>query len=275
MRSLDIRRCVSAVIASTGWGVLAQFCLLLMTLAASAHAAEIHVPLMQTPPTIDGVIHSEEWADAYQIDGFAWNGALERRRATGYVGADRSHIYLAVRSQLPEEGKLLADVKRGSTNLVFDDSVEVWIEPTFGKERGQRYQLMLNSLGFHFYKLNPYGGVAEDPTWEGGWQIASKVHDGYWDCEVSISLAKLTPGRTTQQGAWGINLCRNWKQEWAWSSFDGAGYAPSDSFVFSADATPVATLGPLHRQDIRSARASKSWLNCARSDPGADSRQDD
>jgi hypothetical protein len=217
------------------------FLIFLLSAAArpSARAGEYRAPLMDRPPTLDGRIEPQEWAGAVRVDGFAGNGVLERRMARAWAGATETRLYFAIRSQLPAEGQILADVRRDTENLVFDDSVEVWIDPAPGGESGRRFQMLANSLGHRWYKLHAYGGAPDDPAWRGDWQVANGFHDGVWDCEIAIPIAQIAPGRKADEGAWGVNLCRNWKQEWAWSSLGGGEYRPTERFVFTKDPAPV------------------------------------
>lgn len=206
----------------------------LLTIAvAPALAGEYRVPLMPTAPTLDAIVEASEWAIAARIDGFGWNGDIEPRRATAYIGATESHLYIAIRSQLPDEGELLAEVDRDSENLVFDDSVEVWVDPNFGTERGYRYQMLANSRGHRWYKAHAYGGLPDDPIWRGDWPLASGFVEGEWHCEVAVPLDQIAPGRDVTEGSFGINVCRNWKQEWAFSSLGTRQYAPTDGFTFT------------------------------------------
>ena len=204
-----------------------------------AGAGEYRASLMAQAPRVDGRIEAAEWAGAVRVDGFAWQGKLERRRATAFVGATATHLCLAIRSQLPEEGALLADVKRDSENLVFDDSVEVWVDPTPGKESGRRFQMLANSAGHRWYKMHAYGETPADASWRGTWQVEQSQHDGVWECEVALPIAEIAAGRRADEGAWGINLCRNWKQEWAWSCLGTAGYGPTEQFTFTRAPAPV------------------------------------
>lgn len=226
------------------WSVVA--CLLVP--AARASAGEFVVPLMDRPPSLDGRVAPEEWSRAAGFDGFAWEGALERRRVRAFVGATEARLYLAMVSQMPTEGRLLAEVKPDTLKTVFDDSVEVWVDPTPGAQRGRTFQMVANSLGRQGYKLHARGGEPEDPSWEGRWRMANGLHEGWWHCEMAVPLAQLAPGRRADEGAWGINLCRNWKQPWAFSSLGGMAYAPEDlRFRFTRD--PAPGVAHEHRQD--------------------------
>ncbi len=214
----------------------AAISILAIVLAAGSWAGEYRVPLMAQAPKIDGNIEPAEWASAAGFSGFVWQNVLERRRGEAFVGADATHLYLAIKTQLPDEGQILAQVAQDTAKLVFDDSVEVWIDPTPGAGNGKTYQLIANAAGRAGYLEHSRGNVQEDPAWRGNWQIANGFHNGYWDIEIAIPVADLAPGRTADQGSWGINLCRNWKEPWAFSSIGGGGYAPDNmTFTFAAD----------------------------------------
>lgn len=206
------------------------------------HAADLVAPLVDTAPTLDGTIGEEEWSRALRVDGMAWQGVLERRRAAAYLMATSTHIYIAIRSQLPAEGTLLTDVKRDSENLVYDDSVEVWLDPTPGSEAGYRYQMLANALGHRWHKQHAYGGMPEQTGWRGDWQVASGLRAGEWHCEIGIPVAQVAAGRASGEGAWGVNVCRNWKQEWAWSSLGGGPYRPTERVTFSRELPTAAFL---------------------------------
>ena len=205
---------------------------LLSAAALCASAADYRAPLMAKPPAIDGKIDRAEWRLAIGFDGFAFQGQLDRRRARAWVGATKTHLYLAIRSQLPDDGPLKAQVAKDTVKVVFDDSIEAWIDPTPGAEHGQTFQMLSNPLGKLGYKHHARGRDKEQPTWRGNWQIANGFHDGYWHVEVAVPIADLVAGRTADQGAWGINLCRNWKEPWGFSSIGGGAYAPTDRFTF-------------------------------------------
>jgi hypothetical protein len=217
---------------------LAGLCVALTWISA-CHSGEFRVPVMPQPPTLDGKIEPAEWAVAAGFDGFGMGGKLDQRRVRCWVGATADCLFVAIRSQLPDEGKLLAAVDRDTLKLVYDDSIEVWIDPTPGTEHGQAFQMLANSLGRKAYDHHARGNVAQNAAWRGNWEVANGFHDGHWHCEVSAPIAEIAPGRRATDGAWGLNVCRNWKQPWGLSSLGGGAYAPSDRFVFAETGSPV------------------------------------
>ncbi|MCC6444009.1 MAG: hypothetical protein IT210_11215 [Armatimonadetes bacterium] len=211
-------------------------------------AAEYRAPLMAQAPRLDGRIEAKEWAAAAGFDGFAWENRLERRRVRAYVGATATHLYLAVISQLPVEGALTTQANTDTLKIVYDDSLEVWVDPTPGSEHGRAFQLLANAAGRKAYQMHTRGNIRADPGWRGDWTFASGFHDGYWQAEIAVPVDGIAPGRRADEGSWGINLCRNWKQPWAFSSLGGGGYAPGDiRFTFAWEEAPA--VGWLHRTD--------------------------
>lgn len=207
-------------------------------------AAQVRVPLMAEPPTLDGVIERQEWASAAVFEGFIKLGAgtLEPRRARGFVGATEDTIYVAIQTQLPDEGVLLTAVTGDSLRAVHDDSVEVYVNPTPDAPDRVDYQFLVNSLGMGGYNIHKLGAPDEQEAWRGDWRQAHGLHDGWWHFECAIPVASMGmagAGRKTTEGTWAVNLTRNWKPDWTWSSLSG-GYANSGlRFEFTAEPAPA------------------------------------
>jgi len=212
-----------------------------LLIAGSAVAGEFRAPLLATPPVLDGVLSPGEWALAVGFDRFAWQGQLERRHARGYVAADATHLYFAIISQLPADGPLTTAVEQDTLKLVYDDSVEVWIDPTPGSEHGLTYQLIANSAGHTAFDQHARGNRSDDAAWRGDWHVANKLVDGWWTCEVEVPIHSFGTARKSPVEPWGINLCRNWKEPWGFSSVGGTSYEPTDRFVF-VPGTPAAAV---------------------------------
>ena len=197
--------------------------------ASALEAAEMRVPVMQKPPTLDGKVAPEEWKVSASFAGFQWKGSVQRRPARGYVGATSDHIYVAIVSRLPDEGHLKTDVTRNSLKVAHDDSLEVYVNPTPDAAERVDYQFLANSAGKFGYNIHKIGQPDEKVSWRGGWKQVHGFHDGWWHFECAIpvdSMNTAEPDRSTTDGVWSINLTRNWKNPWQWSSLTG-GYAQS------------------------------------------------
>ncbi|HJN16161.1 MAG TPA: hypothetical protein QGH10_11740 [Armatimonadota bacterium] len=204
-----------------------------------AEAAEYVVPIMAEAPVIDGRVETEEWRVSAGFSGLAMNGQLERRQARAYVGATDDTFYFALCSQLPDDGEILAQVAVDTLKVVYDDSVEAWIDPTPGAESGEMFQMLANAVGKRGYKHHGRGTTREDPAWKGDWRLANGFHYNEWHCEIAVPIDQIAPGRKADQGTWGINLCRNWKQDWAFSSISGGAYAPEGLVFTLVDGAPA------------------------------------
>ena len=226
-----------------GQSVLAG--LLVALAAAGASAQTFVVPLAKQAPKIDGRIEPAEWAAGAGFEGFGYDGKLQQRRAWAYVAATADTLYVAVRSQLPSQGSLAAEVAADSLKAVYDDAIEVFVNPTPDAPRQVDYQMLANSLGKGGYGVHTKGGAEENAAWQGGWRQASTLHDGWWDFECAIPLASMPAagaGRKTTDGTWKINLTRDWKNPWEWSSLSAEGGAFAFSgcvFKFVAEGAPA------------------------------------
>ena len=68
------------------------------------------VPVLPTAPTLDGRVEEVEWRCAAAFDGLSFPEVLEERRAMAWVGATRTHLYVAIVSELPDDGQLVSNV---------------------------------------------------------------------------------------------------------------------------------------------------------------------
>jgi hypothetical protein len=211
----------------------------------AAARADYLVPLVHKAPAIDGRIDPAEWAGAAAFDGLnqvGGEGLLERRRACAWVAADETTLYVAIRSQLPDEGDLLTAVATDSLKAVFDDSVEVYVNPTPEAADRVDYQFLVNSKGKGGYNIHKLGKPEEAEAWRGDWTQAHSLHDGFWDFECAIPVASMGlagKDRETTDGAWAVNLTRNWRPDWTWSAIS-TGYANAGlRFRFVREAAPV------------------------------------
>ena len=231
-----------------GLNLLCCFALMIGSVSADA-TSETKIPLALQSPKIDGFADPNEWSTAVGFDGFSWEGNLERRNVHSFISATENDLYLAIISQLPVEGELLSQIQTDTLKIVYDDSVEVWIDPTPGTEHGKTFQMVANSLGYKGYRMHSRGNVAEEPSWQGNWKIANGFHDGYWHCEISIPISEIASGRKVYDGSLGINICRNWKNPWSFSSLEGGSYAPQNiRFYFVKGQIPVVK--HINRGDI-------------------------
>ncbi len=226
---------------------LAAACTTTLAAETSNPATEpMRVPLFRQAPTIDGRIDPDEWRGAHAFEGFKkmGNHRLEHRRVRGWVGATADTIYLAIQSQLPDEGELRAAFDRDTLHVVSDDSIEIYLNPAPDRGDNVDYQMLVNSKGFGGYHLHTQGNPEQDVSWRGDWTHVHGLHDGWWHAEIAIpvdSMDIVEAGRRTTDGVWAVNLCRNWASH-QWSSLSGGGatYAQSGLwFTFTDESAPA------------------------------------
>ena len=207
-----------------------------LTMALDPEIPALSVPLAHSAPTIDGVIDDAEWAGAARVEGFMVKGVqMGNREAAFWVGNDGQHLTLAVRTELPPTGSLVARVKPAGVNdrpAYRDDSLELWIDPHKGRTEGDRrfFQIIVNSVGAVY-------DVAFDPAnkqqrahtnWRIEWDVASTLHDGWWDFECSIPFASIGATPEDLKHPWGLRIGRNWQRPGPQSSWEPRSYAFDD-----------------------------------------------
>ncbi len=177
----------------------------------------IRLPLMKAAPTLDGVIHEDEWAGADRMEGFTRYqvGQLAAQEGAFWVGADDTHLYVAVRTQTPPGGKILsrANPVPGGANLgaVYqDDSIEVWIAPRPDEPPAKR-RVYLGVFNARDAVADTVHTLRGGEQWHGHWTRKSSVHDDHWDCEIALPWKDIGVehplGRTM-----GLRIVRNWRQ---------------------------------------------------------------
>ncbi len=226
------------------------------------------IPPMDKAPVLDGVLSPGEWARAFVFDSMSdIHGKLEERGATAYVGATETDFYVAVESELPPGGKeqLVAEVGKDSAKVVHDDSFEIWIDPEPQASDGRRFQFLFNSLGKGCYQIHTRGAGKDIPGWDGKIKLANGFTDKKWIVEARIPVESVAPGRKTDDGAWGISVCRNWKNPWVQCSAPGVFNGSDTRFTFGREqavAVRQSWLGDPFTREIRH-RLSLENLGCS------------
>ena len=212
------------------------------------------IPLMANPPKLDGFVTPRKWSLCAGFDGHSlWKGGgqIEERAVCAYVGATRTHFCFAMISEMPPVGQLVCDVKHATGRLAYDDSVEVYIDPTPGSIDGVTYHILFNSAGVTAYEALPRGRVRPESvySWRGDCRLASGFHDDRWHCEIAIPIESMCPGRSSIDGKWGINFCRSFKQPWLFTSLNPRVYEPGSEVVFEFAEDNCAAIQLRHETD--------------------------
>jgi hypothetical protein len=188
--------------------------------------AELIAPLMASAPKIDGVIGEDEWCDATSGVGFMTYqlGTLNPRQGRFWFGCDGKRVYVAVRTELPTEGKLEAKADRKDGPTFNDDAIEIWLHPRFARTSGDRryFQFIGNPAGYWFDVA--YADVQS--AWDGDWEFKNRIADGWWESEASVSLASIGAEAEDLGREWRVHVCRSWRSpleytSWSWAVTGG------------------------------------------------------
>jgi len=216
----------------------------------------VRLPLMKTPPTMDGEVKDDEWAGAARMERFGWGELLSPQEASFWVGCDGKELFIAVLSETPPGGKILSRVQPvpedGDARTWLDDSVEMVLDPVRGDPSRRRlFHVNLNALGAINDTAYRPNGTGEG--WRGNWRTASKVIGDRWHFEVAVPLADMGATAEDARQPMGVRVCRNWMQQnvgpqqTEWGAIAGAFLNPDTIPVVRWDErAPVVQVLQLH-----------------------------
>jgi len=181
-------------------------------------------PLKQAP-VIDGKIEPGEWDGAVRTTGFQTifspGGFLEPRSGASYFGFTKDRLFIAVVSEYPPDGKDHSSGTARDKDYVFDESIEIWLDPNRDRRQSQQ-----GDLRFYQMNANARGGIYDvsfDPKkgpntgWNGNWDYKTTVdHANHvWTAEMSLPFGDLgwKPGEVLGKSL-GVLIARDYKQPW-------------------------------------------------------------
>ncbi len=188
---------------------------------------QINAAWTDKAPVIDGKLDDPAWAGAKEIGGFATLNASDKKPdAETYVKAmtDGKALYFGFRCVEPRMDKLTARKLSRDAEVWNDDSIEVIIDPTNGREK--IYHLIANAAGSVYDAECIVEGpsrVSENPKWDGNWELVTSLGKGEWYAEWRIPFATMgiTPDKAP---CLGLNLARGrvgaGEQLSSWSAAD-------------------------------------------------------
>ena len=142
---------------------------------AASVADDYKVPTITVPyawhkPTLDGIVHDDEWQDAVSFSALqTTNHAVSPRQTRFWMMWDADNIYLAMRSPLRPGERLIQALRQTDkdVNVVFDDSYEIWLDVGSHSPDGQPvfFQYLSNFAGA---RLRRHAGT-------GGGQLAHRL----------------------------------------------------------------------------------------------------
>jgi uncharacterized lipoprotein YddW (UPF0748 family) len=152
--------------------------------------------------TVDGKLDDAAWAGAAKAQLSYTNlGDPAPVVTTALLTYDDSCLYIGFDAAEPRMSRVKATVDKRDGPTFYDDSVEVYVDPT--AKRRDYYHLSTNTLGTRFDQK------ALDPGWNAEWSTASVKGTSGWTTEMAIPFASLGASTPTPGAQWALNLTRN------------------------------------------------------------------
>lgn len=173
---------------------------------------QMNIPFVASgkAPTLDGVIHEDEWAISQKSAGFvkADGNLVVGQRGFVYFCRDEQYLYIAVKTTAPNNdpgGGLSANAMEHDSAVFNDDSVEIIINPD--RDANTVYQIIVNSNGVIFDQKGTIEPKAYDIKWNiQGMKVGSRAESGWWHLELALPLSEFgNPEKFLK-----LNICRNW-----------------------------------------------------------------
>ena len=202
------------------------------------------VPRAKKSPVMDGVFTREEWNVAAELVNFA--GVSDHKLAPvqtrAYVTYDDENVYVAVRSPVLPGVPLTSGRTRRDDNVWQDDATQIYLTVP----SGNRFLFIGNSIGTIFDRRYEKG-IKDDVTWNGDWKYGTKIADGVWTAEVSLSFDQMEVTPPADGETWRLNVTRDRAEPQnlsAWPTLSGYADTPKHGYLTFAGDGPVVTSAP-------------------------------
>ena len=173
----------------------------------STHRVATAVRIKDTPPQLDGVLDDNIWKSAPLHEGFRQRdpdeGKPASERTTFQIAYDNEAIYFGIMCYDSEPDKIVSRLVRRD-DYVDSDKVYIILDPHYNRQTG---------FGFTAY---PSGSVTDglvgdngfwDNTWDGVWEVKTKIHKNGWAAEYRIPFHVLHFSPKDEY-TWGLQIQR-------------------------------------------------------------------
>ena len=174
----------------------------------SLHRTATAIRIDGVPPQLDGVLNDDTWKTAPLHEGFRQQdpdeGKPSTERTTFQIAYDDEAIYFAIMCYDKEPDKIFSRLVRRD-NYVTSDRIDVTLDPHYSRQ---------NAFWFTVY---PSGSVTDgivsgngwyDSTWNGVWDVKTKIHENGWAAEYKIPfhVLRFAP---KEKYIWGLQVSRS------------------------------------------------------------------
>ena len=168
------------------------------------------IPALQGPaPKLDGVLDDAAWKNAAQLPNFVgYFGSTDadiKAKTNALVTYDAQNLYIAIRGEEPEVGKMQVLGENPDDSVWQGDSYDLFLTPNLSGT--PYYHFIINPKNVHW---DAEFATANDMSYNPQWQSATRVGKSEWVAEIAMpwSALKMTPATGLKLRA---NLCRQRK----------------------------------------------------------------
>ncbi|MGE5430919.1 MAG: DUF5916 domain-containing protein [Syntrophomonadaceae bacterium] len=157
---------------------------------------------------LDGILNEAFWSKADSISSLAMIDPFEGRQAefntVVKIAADNKNIYLGITCYDPEPDKIISISKTRDAYLSDEDRVIFVFDTHLDQRTG--YIFAVNPYGTRYDALVYNAGEAENSSWDGTWDAATKRTPEGWTAEIVIPVRILSYNPELRE--WGFNFER-------------------------------------------------------------------
>ncbi len=199
----------------SAWGIFALFLVwqlpgdvMAQKNVESAHRTARAVRINGTPPQLDGVLNDEVWKTAPLHGGFRQRdpdeGKPATERTTFQIAYDDEAIYFAVMCYDSEPDKIVSRLVRRD-DYADSDKITVNLDSDYNRQSA------------FWFTVYPSGSISDgtvggsgwwDNTWDGVWEVKTKLHKNGWAAEYKIPFHVLRFAPKDEY-IWGLQVQRD------------------------------------------------------------------
>lgn len=188
--------------------------LLLALFISSASFAQptVKAIFVSKPPTIDGRLNDEVWAEAAKVDQLVQrepnSGQPVSEKTNFYICYDANFLYVGIKC-FDDPKKITAKEMARDVSLGNDDRVQVILDTYLDHRNGYWFQIgPRGSIGDATISEN---GAVFNKEWDGLWEGKAKIVADGWEAEMAIPFK--TMGFDKFNPNWGIKFIRHIKRK--------------------------------------------------------------
>ncbi|MGE5402111.1 MAG: DUF5916 domain-containing protein [Ignavibacteriales bacterium] len=184
------------------------FLLVLLTSICYSQSLKVYNLSAQDNIKLDGTLNESFWLKADSISNLVMIDPFEGKHpdfnTIVKVAADKKNIYLGIVCYDPEPDKIISISKTRDASLSDEDRIIFVFDTHLDKRTG--YIFAVNPYGTRYDALVYNSGEAENSSWDGIWDAATRITSYGWTAEIIIPVRVLSYNPDLSE--WGFNFER-------------------------------------------------------------------